>query len=171
MKAGVPLFIAFLTATASLASPESDTAKKQAQRCADAQIAKDYGTVIGFTHPALVKAAGGKEALRKALEAAMKQVAEQKITFEKTVIQSAAEPKKVGKAMVSTLVQEVTLRTNAGKLTQESTLLGYSFDEGRNWVFADTGEMDEAAFSKFFPELKGIISLPEKKDPVLVQDK
>jgi hypothetical protein len=171
MKAASLFLSALLLTNAAAAGPEAEAAKKQAQRCADAQIAKDYATVVSFTHPALVKASGGKEALRKALEAAMKQVAEQKITFEKTVIRSAAEPKKVEKALVSTLVQEVTLRTGAGKLTQESTLLGYSFDGGKNWVFADTGEMDEAAFNKFFPDLKGIISLPEKKDPVLVQDK
>jgi hypothetical protein len=33
------------------------------------------------------------------------------------------------------------------------------------------GEMDEASFKKYFPDLKGVISLPKKKDPVTVKDK
>lgn len=153
------------------ASPESDAAKKQAQQCADASVAKDYEKVIGFTHPALIKIAGGKEALRKALEAAMKQLAELGISIEKTGIKSATDPKKVGNALVSLVTQEATVRTKDGKVTQESILIAYSYDKGKNWVFADTAEMDQATYEKLFPELKGVIALPEKKDPVTAKDK
>jgi hypothetical protein len=155
----------------AVAGPEAEAAKTQAQKCADAQIAKDYATVISYTHPALLKAAGGKEALQKALETAMKEVEKEGIKFEKTIVRSATEPKRVGKALVSQVTQEVTLRLPDSKMTQESVLLGYSYDEGKTWTFADTGEMDEAAFQKYFPELKGVISLPKKKDPVIVNDK
>jgi hypothetical protein len=160
-----------LSASLAWAGPEAENAKAQAQRCADAQIAKDYATVISFTHPVLLKVAGGKNALRKGLESALKEVEGAGIKFEKTIIRSATEPKRIGKALVSLVVQEVTLRMPDGKLTQESTLLGYSYDEGKNWVFADTVEMDEATFQKYFPELKGAISLPKKTDAVMVKDK
>ena len=171
MKSITIYLCCLVSASFAFAGQEADNAKTQAQRCADAQIAKDYATVVSYTHPTLLKAAGGKEALRKGLESAMKQVEEQGIKFEKTIIRSASEPKRIGKALVSLLAQEVTLRIRDGKITQESTLLGYSYDEGKNWVFADTGEMDEATFQKYFPELKGVISLPKKKDPVIVNDK
>jgi hypothetical protein len=171
MKQILTIILCHLVANVAFAGPLADTAKKQAQQCADAQIAKDYTKVISFTHPAIIKAGGGKEALQTAMESAMKGVAEQGIIFEKTVIHSATEPKKVGKDLVSQLVQEVTLRIPDGKVKQESVLLGYSYDAGKNWVFADTGEMDEATFKKFFPELKGIIDLPKKKEPVMVNKK
>ena len=154
-----------------LASPESDAAKKQAQQCADASVAKEYDKVISFTHPALIKVAGGKEALRKALEAAMKQIAELGISIEKTSIRAATQPKKVGNALVSLVTQEATIRTSDGKVTQESTLIAYSYDKGKNWVFADTAEMDQGMYEKMFPELKGVIALPEKKEPVSAKDK
>ena len=155
----------------AIAGPESDAAKKQAQQCADASVAKDYDKVIAFTHPALIKLAGGKEALRKALEAALKQVAELGVSIEKTAIRGATEPKKVGSALVSLVTQEATVRTGDGKLTQESTLIAYSYDNGKNWVFADTAEMDQRMYEKLFPELKGVIALPEKKEPVSAKDK
>jgi hypothetical protein len=171
MKTLIVLAAAALVTCNTFAGPLADSAKADAQKCADAQITKDYAKVVSFTHPALVKAAGGKEALLKALEAAMKEVAKQGIAFEKTVIPSATEPKKVGNALVSQVTQQVTLRVPDGRLTQESTLLGFSYDEGKNWVFADTVEMDEAAYDKLFPELKGVIPLPKKKEPVLEKKK
>jgi hypothetical protein len=170
MKTALHILVSVLVAgAAAIAGPEADNAKKQAQRCADATIKKDYDTLISLTHSNIIKAAGGKEAMRKALEAGMKLVAEQGIVFEKTEIKSAAEPKKVGKALVSLVGQEVTLRTPDGKQRHESTLVAYSYDDGKNWVFADTAEMDEAAFYKYFPELKGVIALPPKKESVAVK--
>lgn len=160
-----------LTTSLSFGSPETDAARKQAQQCCDATVKKDYDKVIAFTHPNLIKMAGGKEAIRKALEAGMKEVAEAGVSIETAVVRSAAEPKKVGKALVSLISQEVILRTSDGKLSQESTLIGYSYDQGKNWVFADTGGIDEATFQKLFPDLKGVISLPSKKDPVPIKDK
>lgn len=164
------ILLCFLFAAVAHASQEADNAKKQAQQCADAQVAKDYATVASFTHPALVKAAGGKKALISAIQSSMKQVVENGIAFEKTVVGTVDEPRKVGKSLVSLVTQEVTLRTPDGKLKQESTLVAYSNDEGKKWVFADTAEMDEATFYRFFPELKGVISLPEKKEPVVLAD-
>ena len=155
----------------AIAGPEADAAKKQAQKCADAMIAKDYDTVVAFTHTNLLRSPGGKEAVRKAIESGMKEVAEQGITFEKTTIGSPSEPKKVGKALVSLVPQEVILRTKDGRLKNESTLVAYSYDQGKNWTFADTDQMDEATFFKYFPDLKGIISLPPKKEPVPLPDK
>lgn len=155
----------------AIASPETDAAKKQAQQCADASVAKDYDKVIGFTHPALIKVAGGKEALRKALEAAMKQAAELGVSIEKTSIGGVTAPKNVGNALVSLVTQEATVRTGEGKLMQESILIAYSYDKGKNWVFADTAEMDQNMYEKLFPELKGVIPLPEKKEPVSVKEK
>ena len=93
----------------------------------------------------------------------MKQVEKQGIK----IVRSATEPKRTGKALVSKLTQEVTLRLPDGKMTQESVLIGYSYDEETTWTFADTGEMDEATF---LPELKSVLSLPKKKDPVIVND-
>ena len=155
----------------SFAGPESDAAKKQAQQCADASLAKDYDKVIGFTHPNLIKFAGGKEALRKALEAAMKEAAAAGVTIEKTTIRSATEPKKVGKALVCLVTQEANVRTADSKLMQESTLIAYSYDQGKNWVFTDTADMDEAMYHKLFPDLKGVIPLPEKKELVTIKEK
>ena len=149
----------------------ADGAKKQAQESADASVKKDYPKVISFTHPALIKAAGGKEALTKALETAMKQVAAQGVSIEKVVARSAEEPKKVGNALVSLVTQEATVRMPDGKMTQESVLLGYSYDNGKNWVFADTADLDEVTYHRLFPELKGVIKLPAKKEPVMTKDK
>ena len=139
----LPLVFLFLLPFLAVAGPETDAAKKQAQQCADASVAKDYDKVIEFTHPALVKLAGGKEALRKALEAAMKQAAELGVSIENTSIRGATEPKTVGKALVCLVTQDATVRTGNGKLTQESTLIAYSYDKGKNWVFADTAEMNQ----------------------------
>ena len=129
-------------------------------------IKKDFDTVLAFTHTNLLNSGGGKEAVRKAIENGMKEVAKQGISFEKTTIGSPSEPKKVGKALVSLVPQEVILRTREGRIKNESTLVAYSYDQGRNWMFADTDQMDEATFFKYFPDLKGIISLPPKKEPV-----
>jgi len=171
MKATIQFGCCVILAASALAGEQADTAKKQAQQSADAQIKKDYATVVSFTHPVVIKAAGGKEALIKALEAAMKQVAEQGVSIEKTIIRGAEEPKKVGTALVSLVTQEVTVRMPDGKMVQESILLGYSYDGGKKWVFADTADMDEALYHRLFPELKGVIKLPAKKEPVTTKDK
>jgi len=171
MKTAVQILGAVLMAGVALAAPDADMVKKQAQQCADAMVAKNYDAIVNFTHPNLLKAAGGKEAVRKALEASMKEVTTQGIAFEKTTIGSASEPKKVGKALVSLVGQEVVLRTPQGRQKHESTLVAYSYDDGKNWVFADTDQMDEATFFKYFPELKGVIALPPKKEPVKLPEK
>jgi hypothetical protein len=50
-------------------------------------------------------------------------------------------------------------------------LVSLAYDAGKNWVFADTADLDEAMYHRLFPELKGMIKLPAKKDPVITKDK
>lgn len=159
------LFLPVLTFGASLV----ENVQKQAQECTTASLKRDWDKVISFTHPALIKMSGGKRALEQTLVKTYQEFDKQGIVFEKLEISTPGEPAKVGKNLYAHVPQTAILRINGKRIKSESVMLGFSSDGGKKWTFTDTAEMSEALYQQLFPELPGLIPLPPKKDPVVLQ--
>src|SRR6266436_2315204 len=68
------LLLAVVIATSMVGARGQDlvaTVKQEAQKCAKAVLASDYGSIVLYTHPRIVKAMGGKEAMIEILKNGM----------------------------------------------------------------------------------------------------
>lgn len=166
------LLLAFLLgACAAAASQEAVvTIKQEAQKCARALLAADYDSVVAYTHPRIVKAMGGKEAMLATLKQGMAQMKAGGASFLDVTIGQPSSPKRIGPWMTSIIPQHLVLKVPDGKLHSDSSLLGISEDEGRHWVFIDLGQVKKEQLDEMFPELAGKVTPPEKKPPVFKKD-
>jgi hypothetical protein len=166
------LFALFLGTFAAAWSQEVvATIKEEAQKCAKALLAGDCDSVVAYTHPRIVKAMGGKEAMITALKQGMSQMQADGTRFLEATVGQPGNPKRIGAWMTSMIPQHLVLKVSGGKLYKDSSLLGISEDDGKHWVFVDLGgNVTKDQLGELFPELDNKIAIPEKKPPVFKKD-
>lgn len=166
------LLFAFVLSTCAPAWSQEAvvTIKQEAQKCSKALLAGDYDSFVAYTHPRIVKAMGGKDAMIATLKQGMSQMKAGGATFLDVTIGQPSNPKRIGPWMTSIIPQHLVLKVPDGKLYSDSTLLGISEDDGKHWVFLDLGQVKKDQLDETFPELAGKITPPEKKPPVFKKD-
>ncbi len=146
------------------------TIKQEAQKCANAALTNDFEGIVAYTHPRIVTQIGGKEAMIGILKSGTDQMHANGIKLVEVTIGTPEAPKTVGSWITSTVSQHIVMKVPDGKLYRDSFLLGISEDSGKHWVFVDLGPITQEQLEQVFPELKGKIAVPEKKEPVFKKD-
>jgi hypothetical protein len=143
------------------------TARIEAQKCASAFIASDYDTSIGFIYPRVLETLGGKERFIEEMRSVMAELSSEGGKLLNATVGDADEPRMVGNLMVAMIPETISVKTPAGKLRQDTSLLGISPDKGTTWYFMNLGMVTEEEFRLAFPELADEVTLPPKKEPIL----
>jgi len=146
------------------------TIKQEATKCAKALLAGDYETLVKYTHKRVVELVGGKEKVIASVKEGTSKMRADGIELLDATIGQPNEPKRIGSWLIALVPQHVVVKVPAGRLHQDSHLLGISEDDGKSWVFVDISPLTKEQFAKVFPELDGKVSLPEKKKPELRKD-
>jgi hypothetical protein len=170
MKKAFLAFLACALAVVSHAQELAATIKQEAEKCAKALVAGDFAQAATYSHPRIVAAMGGKEALIAQIANGMRQIRAEGFELIETRMGTPTPPKKIAAWLTSIVPQEIVMKAPDGRIVQESALLGLSEDEGKTWTFLDLGGMTPAVITRFFPELSGQITIPEKKKPVLQKE-
>jgi hypothetical protein len=165
----VVLSVALLPVSAS-AQDMVATIQKAAQGCASAIVSSDYEGVVRCTHKRVISLVGGEEAMIAVLKRGTKQFAEDKVAFIEAKVGVPGDPKTIGTWTISYIPQHIVMTVPGGRLYQNSTLLGVSEDQGKNWVFIDLGATTEEKLASVFPEFTGQVSMPRKNKPVFERD-
>jgi hypothetical protein len=150
-----------------LADETEEKVMKEAQKCADATVAKDWDRAVAFMPASFIEKAGGKEKLKEELKQAELQMAAKGLTITKVVIGKPVQTKDIKNTIYSMVPQTTTLKVPDGVLTHKAYLLGVSKDGGASWCFLDCSLLDGKNMMEMFPDAAGEISIPKKEMPVL----
>jgi hypothetical protein len=96
---------------------------KDARIIVTATIHFDYETIIRYTHPNLVQAAGGKEGMLVMINKGMDQLKSQKMSIDTVVFGEPDEIYEAGEELHALVPENVVMTTPMGKLISKSTLL------------------------------------------------
>lgn len=152
-------------------SDELDTRiKTEAQKSADALIAQDWDTVVKYTYPMVVESIGGREKMIQILQNGTIQMASQGISIQKVVIDDPLEKRRIQKTIYALVPQNITIKVSGGLLHQKSYLIGISHDEGENWYFLDTSQLNGEKLKMIFPDLDGQMTIPQREQPVFEEN-
>jgi hypothetical protein len=164
------LVVASTLTTIVWAESLTDTIGREAQQCANALVSGHYETFARCTNSKVVSALGGKEAMISVLKRGETDMRKKGIRMTSASIGTIDEPKKIGPWLTSKAALHLVMSVPGGKLHQDSTLLALSDDGGKRWTFVDLASGDKQGFDKIFPELKGQITFPEKREPQFVKE-
>jgi hypothetical protein len=146
------------------------TVRQEAQKCADALLAGNYETVIGYTHPRIVQLMGGKGPMLDTLKRGTKDMAAKGVAIEKIAISVPLDPKTSDGLLYAMIPETMTIKAPGGTITKENMMVGLSYDSGKKWVFIDADALTDPATKAALPELVGKITQTAQKPPVFVKD-
>lgn len=141
---------------------------KDAQKIMTATIHLDYETLIRYTHPNLVQAAGGKEEMLMMIKEGMGELKSQKMSIDTVVFGQPGEIHEAGEELHTLLPENIVMSTPMGKLISKSTLLAVSNDKGISWVFLEVGStLNNDNISDLLPNFNKKLNIPTNPKPVL----
>jgi len=134
--------------------------KEQATEMGTALVHKEYGKVVDFSYPELVKKAGGKNKMVEAMEKGIK-TTEMAGTFVLGV--TLGEPSDIIKEADEwqcTISQQTKVKTPDGNNVYDGVLIGISKDEGHHWTFLEVNDAEFFLMQANFPNLSSRLRLP-----------
>ena len=148
----------------------TDRIKQQAEKCAHAILAKDFGTVVDLTQKRMVDLMRGKDAIVATMTHELTQMHDEGVGFDTITIGDPQAPLKSGAWSLSLVPEQIVLKAPGGRLKDDSYLLALSDDNGKNWSFVSL-TMTAPQFFQVYPELNGAFAFPEHQQPVYEKDK
>ncbi len=124
------------------ANPHSKQVTDQANRMAKALMAKDLNTFSTYVLPAVMKAAGGKDAMIKGMKKSMADMAKSGQGFIAMRIETPSALIDTAGTLQCTLPETVRMKTDQGIVDNHTTLLAVSLDKGKTWKFVDLAGPD-----------------------------
>ena len=140
--------------------------QEQANIMGQAFLKRDYQAFAKYTYPAIVKAMGGESRMATVLANSAINMETRGMTFDNITFDSPSKIVKSGNELQCTLQQYTTIKLENGRAIATSTLIAISKDSGKNWLFVDTSNKDEAAMRRALPNLSTFIIIPPQQKPV-----
>jgi hypothetical protein len=165
----LPLLFVACTSTSQVkndeASDYSRTIKEQAETMKTFLLKKDYKSFASFTYPKVIQMMGGEAKMVEILENSAKNTEAQGIALLDVTLGEPSNVVKQGNELQCTIPQTVKMKVPEGKLTQNSTLIGISMNNGNRWYFIDVSGKELAEMQRALPNLSSELIIPEKKNP------
>ncbi len=137
--------------------------KDQARAACDALVRGDLEKFIGWTHPKLVQAMGGREQLLAILKDGQRDLARQGIQLVSASIQPPVELARGGSQRFAVVPYDLEMTVPDGRVLSRTWLLGVSADDGQTWTFVDGGNLNRDSVRRLFPEFPAGLAIPMKR--------
>lgn len=131
--------------------------KEQAMKMHLAMVAGDFKTYVHFVHPAVVRQAGGEEAMEKGVAGATASMKERGMSFGKYSLGEVSKIWKGGPEFQCTVFNELEIKVSGMTIVSKSTLVAISGDGGKNWTFVDNTGRSMASVRRLLPNLNPAI--------------
>jgi hypothetical protein len=161
------LLVLFLTLSASLAlaqNPYSAAIRQQATELAEALPRGQYVRVPLYTHPKIVGLMGGADKMVARMKEQTTTMKQQGIQFVSASIGQPGPVVTVGKELQCVVPQTVVLQMPRQRVAQRSSLIAFSEDGGKRWVFIDTQPGMEKV-RMVLPTISSKLSIPARQEP------
>lgn len=158
------LFAALHLIIINVENPHSKAVLLQADEMQKAVITKDYKTVLKYTHPKIVQLMGGPEKGVETLQVQFSAMEKQGVVINDCKFGEPSDLYVVGKELQCTIPQSLEMTIPAGKLVANSTLIGFSENDGKTWVFLDPSQgLDK--IRTVLPNISKKIEIPPSEKP------
>lgn len=168
---GVGLASARAAAPAEPPKAASEAVKRDANAMNQAFFRGDFETFANYTHPAMIKMAGGK---KKLIEVLQKSIADMKAQGYRIVSASAGAPLNMvatGDELQAVVPQQQVIDVPAkqGELHGTSHMLGVSRDGGKSWTFINVDGMSREEVRQVLPTFSPKLDIPAHVPPTFVR--
>jgi len=125
----------------------------------------DYDVFISYTHPKIIKEAGGKEKMKEMLVKNIKPGDFLSLTLKKPLNIIVTDS-----TIQCTMEQRQVIMIGEKKYFVVGTLIGITYNSGLNWYFVGASGNDLAFLKIHFPEFSDELDIKVQTAPVLVKD-
>lgn len=152
-------------------NPYANIIVREAKAMSGYLLKSDYKQFMQYTHPSLIKLAGGEAAFLKLLQKSMEDFSKQGITMQKADIGQPGPIVKSGTELQCIVPQTLELQMPDGRLRATSSLAAISLDGGKRWYFLDTQGKPIENLRKKIPSISPRLVVPAEEPPVLLDEK
>jgi hypothetical protein len=139
--------------------------KVSAMNMGRAMTQNDFNSFIKYIHPKAIELGGGKENMKSKMDTAYKAMLQFGASFKRYSVGHPGEIVTNKKQLQALLPQALTVKSPWGEMTTETTLIAFSNDKGKTWVFFDTMVAKEEEIRKMLPDLSPKLKIPPRKKP------
>ncbi len=140
--------------------------KSQAEDLANATLEGDYEKLIDYTHPNVIKSAGGKENFLKFIVPEMQKMAADGFVMESVEIGEPTKTRLYKGQYQSLIPKTITIVYNGQRIRSKNHLFGFSDSSGQKWTFIEAEKLLTATGKSLFPDFETNINIPPKEAPI-----
>jgi hypothetical protein len=138
------------------------SAMKDAQAACDATIKEDFKTLLTYTHPNILNAAGGADVMEEYLKTTFSQMKANGFAYEVAETKSVSDVVKEQGEYRCYVENYNVMKMNSKRITSTSYMLGFYNETTKKWTFVEAKEMkDTGAIIAYFPDFKTSLNIPE----------
>ncbi|MBO0939186.1 hypothetical protein J2I47_21705 [Fibrella sp. HMF5335] len=168
MKYTLILFLLFLAAISYAQNPYAAVIRQQATELAEALPRGQYQKVPLYTHPKIVGLMGGPAKMVARMTEQTTTMKQQGIRFVSASIGQPSAVVTVGKELQCVVPQTVVLQMPQQRIAQRSSLIAFSEDGGKRWVFIDTQPGMEKV-RLVLPTISSKLIIPARQEPQVLK--
>lgn len=156
----------FLLCTIQVFSQDMNALKKSALRDSNAAckatLNEDFKTLITFTHPNLIKAAGGAEVMEEFLKSTFDQMKAGGFKYEIAETKSVSDIVKEQGEYRCYVENYNVMKMDNKRITATSYMIGFYDEKTKKWTFVEAKEMKSSGtVIAYFPDFKTNMKIPE----------
>lgn len=168
MKLMLLLLLTLCTSFAHAQNPYAVVIRQQATELAEALPKGQYGKVPLYTHPKIVGLMGGADKMVARMKEQTTTMKQQGIRFINASIGQPGPLVTVGRELQCVVPQTVVLQMPQQRIAQRSSLIAFSEDGGKRWVFIDTQPGMEKV-RLVLPTISSKLVIPARQEPQVVK--
>jgi hypothetical protein len=159
-------FLLFIFCATNVFSQDMKALKKSAMRDAKAAttatLKEDFKTLLTYTHPTILEAAGGIEIMESYLRDTFNQMKANGFAYEKVETKSVSDIVKEQGEYRCYVENYNQMRMKNKRIIATSYMLGFYNETTKKWVFVEAKEMkDTGSIIAYFPDFKTSLKIPE----------
>jgi hypothetical protein len=160
-------FLLFIfCATSTLYSQDTKEMKaaamRDAQAACDATLEEDFKTLLTYTHPNILEAAGGSEVMESYLKTTFDQMKANGFAYEKAETKAVSDIVKEQGEYRCYVENYNQMKMKDKRIISTSYMLGFYNETAKKWTFVEAKEMKATgAIFAYFPDFKTSLAIPE----------
>ena len=164
----LPILLIAFTNSYGQKNEYRETIITEANKMVNSLKGNDYQSLINHTYPKLIEILGGKTSMLNQMNTQMKRMEDSGAKISDVKIGKPKDIYVAGDELHCLVPQKLVLTVPTGKVITNSFLLAISNNNGQNWYFLDTSQLDLGKIDQLFPKFNKDLDLPVPKEPKFI---
>jgi len=138
------------------------SAMRDAKAATDATLKLDFKTLLTFTHPNILEAAGGADVMEEYLKTTFAQMQANGFEYEKVETKAVSDIVKEQGEYRCYIENYNQMKMKDKRIISTSYMLGFYNETTKKWTFVEAKEMKSTGtIIAYFPDFKTSLNIPE----------